>query len=320
MTTLRVEHVTRYEYADRVELASHVLHLKPRALPWQRVTRFEMRGEPAPDLVRWGTDHFGNDIAWVFLDRGHSAFEVVTQAVVEVEPRAAPRAEDTPAWERVVSMAQQKAAARQVAEFTFGSPMAPADPDARAYAVASFPPGRAVLAGLLDLMGRIYRDFRFDPEVTTVSTPVARVLQLRAGVCQDFAHLMIAGLRGLGLPARYVSGYLRTVPPPGQSRLRGADHSHAWVGCWLGPEAGWVDLDPTNDLVVGDGHVWLGWGWDYACVSPIRGMLLGGGRHTLRVSVDIAPEGEVGGEVGAEARHYGATAPVRKDLNDYSKL
>ena len=284
---LRVSHVTRYDYASRVELASHVLHLQPRVLPWQRVLSFEMRSDPAPDLVRWGTDHFGNDVAWAFLDRAHSAFEVVTEAVVEVEKRAVPQADETLAWEQVAVLAQRRATARTVAEFAFGSPMAPAGVEALAYAAVSFPPGRPVLEGLLDLMGRIGREFRFDGEVTTVSTPVERVLQLRAGVCQDFAHLMIAGLRGLGLPARYVSGYLRTVPPPGQARLRGADHSHAWVGCWLGPAHGWVDLDPTNDLVVEDGHVWLGWGRDYACVSPIRGMLLGGGRHSLSVSVDI---------------------------------
>ena len=305
MTVLRVSHMTRYDYASRVELASHVLHLRPRALPWQRVLSFEMRGDPAPDLVRWGTDHFGNEVAWAFLDRAHATFEVVTEAVVDVEKRTAPRVDETLAWEKVAVLAQGKAAARTVAEFAFGSPMAPVDAEARAYARPSFPPGRPVLEGLLDLMGRIGREFRFDAEVTTVSTPVGRVLQLRAGVCQDFAHLMIAGLRGLGLPARYVSGYLRTVPAPGQARLRGADHSHAWVGCWLGPAHGWVDLDPTNDLVVGDGHVWLGWGRDYACVSPIRGMLLGGGRHTLSVSVDIeeAESGEA--ESGEGVRRVG---------------
>ena len=288
--TLRVEHVTEYEYASRVELAAHMLHLRPRELPWQRVLHYTMRTDPAPDKIGWGADHFGNAVAWLFLDRAHGSLRVATEAVVAVDPRVFPRAGETLAWEHVASLALRAAHARQVAEFTFGSAMAPAEPEARAYAEASFPPGRPLLAALLDLMGRIHRDFRFDPEVTTISTPVQRVLQLRAGVCQDFAHLMIAGLRGLGLPARYVSGYLRTTPPPGQARMRGADHSHAWVGCWLGPAHGWIDLDPTNDLVVQDEHVWLGWGRDYADVSPIRGILLGGGRHSLRVSVDIAPE------------------------------
>ena len=291
MTVLRVEHVTRYEYASRVELASHLVHLRPRDLPWQQVLQYTLRAEPGPDRVRWGTDHFGNPLAWLFLDRAHRALEVVTEALVDVSlPPAPARPGDTLAWENIVKLAQRPDAARDVAEFTFSSPMAPADRDVRAYVTPSFPPGRPILVALMDLMARIGRDFRFDPEVTTVSTPVQRVLQLRAGVCQDFAHLMIAGLRGLGLPARYVSGYLQTRPPPGQARLRGADQSHAWVGCWLGPAHGWIDLDPTNDLVVRDEHVWLGWGRDYADVSPIRGVLQGGGRHSLHVSVDIAPE------------------------------
>lgn len=293
MTVLRVEHVTEYVYASRVELAAHMLHLRPRALPWQSVRRFTLRAEPSPDRVRWGTDHFGNPVAWLFLDRGHGRLAVATEAVVAIESRPAPLADETPAWEYVAHMAPRPASAREVSEFVFGSAMAPIDAAVLAYAATSFPRGRPVLAGLLDLMARIGREFRFDPEVTTVSTPVSRVLQLRAGVCQDFAHLMIAGLRGLGLPARYVSGYLRTVPAQGQgqARLRGGDHSHAWVSCWMGPVHGWIDLDPTNDLVVGDAHVWLAWGRDYADVSPIRGVLLGGGQHSLRVSVDIASEG-----------------------------
>jgi transglutaminase-like putative cysteine protease len=287
---LAVEHVTTYEYASRVELAAHLLHLRPRELPWQRVLDFSLLAHPAPDRERWATDHFGNPTAWLFLDRAHGALEVTTRAVVDVQALAPVRAADTLAWEHVAVAAQRPEAARQIAEFTFGSAMAPIEPGARAYAAPSFPPGRSILSALLDLMSRIGCDFRFDTTVTTVSTPVQRVLELRAGVCQDFAHLMIAGLRSLGLPARYVSGYVRTVPPPGHARLRGADQSHAWVQCWLGPVQGWIDLDPTNDLVVSDGHVWLGWGRDYADVSPIRGILLGGGRHSLRVSVDIEPQ------------------------------
>ena len=290
MTRLLVSHVTEYEYASPVELAAHMAHLRPRALPWQRVARFAFHADPAPDRVQWGTDHFGNPVAWLFLDHAHASLSVAVEAVVDVERRKHPAPGETPAWEYVAAAAMQPGAAQEVAEFAFGSPMAPALPALRAFAAASFPQGRPVLDGLLNLMARIGREFRFDPEVTTVSTPVERVLHMRAGVCQDFAHLMIAGLRGLGLPARYVSGYLRTAPPPGQARLRGADHSHAWVQCWLGPAHGWIDLDPTNTLVVADGHVWLGWGRDYADVSPVRGVLLGGGRHSLRVSVDIVPE------------------------------
>lgn len=141
--------------------------------------------------------------------------------------------------------------------------------------------------GVIDLLDRIRRDFKFQSGVTTIATPVGKVLAQRAGVCQDFSHLMISGLRSLGIPARYVSGYIRTKPPPGQQRRRGADQSHAWVGVWLGPEHGWVDVDPTNNLIVHDEHVVLGWGRDYGDLSPVRGVILGGGKHTLSVSVDL---------------------------------
>ena len=308
MSLLHVEHVTEYDYVERVELATHLVHLQPRALPWQEVRRFTLRADPVPDRIRWGADHFGNAVAWLFLERAHGSLRVATDAIVEVRARAMPEPGSTMAWEDVTMLALEPAAAREVAEFCFGSPRAPADVrpghPVRAYAVPSFPPGQPILVGLLDLMRRMGRDFRFDASVTTVSTPVERVLQLRAGVCQDFAHLMIAGLRSLGIPARYVSGYLRTLPPPGRAKLRGADASHAWVSIWLGPVLGWIDLDPTNDVVVSDGHVWLGWGRDFADVSPIQGMLLGGGRHRLRVAVDIEPvDVDAGGEcVAALAR------------------
>jgi len=286
---LRVRHETTYAYADRVELAAHLMHLRPRDLPWQRVRSFAMRTDPAPSRMTEGTDHFGNPVAWLFLGSGHNGLQVSTEAEVEVLRRATPNADSTLAWERVAELAQRPAAATDAAEFTFGSQMAPVSDDVRAWAAPSFMPGRPVLACLLDLTSRIARDFRFRPGVTTISTPIARVLEMRAGVCQDFAHLMIGGLRAMGLPARYVSGYVRTRPAPGQAKRRGADVSHAWVGCWLGPDHGWIDLDPTNDLVVGDEHVVLGWGRDFADVSPLHGLLLGGGKHTLSVGVDLEP-------------------------------
>ena len=289
---LRVRHETTYAYADRVELAAHLAHLRPRSLPWQRVRSFAMHVGPAPSRLTEGTDHFGNPVTWLFLGSAHDRLQVSTEAEVEVMCRVAPDPGGTPSWERVAELAQRPAAATEAAEFTFGSQMAPASEDVRAWAAPSFAPGRPVLAGLLDLTSRINRDFRFRPGVTTISTPVARVLEMRAGVCQDFAHLMIAGLRAMGLPARYVSGYVRTRPAPGQVKMRGADVSHAWVGCWLGPDHGWIDLDPTNDLVVGDEHVVLGWGRDFADVSPLHGLLLGGGKHTLSVGVDLEPVGD----------------------------
>lgn len=286
---LQVLHTTAYDYADRVELASHMLHLRPRELPQQRVLRFDLAVEPLASRTTWGADHYGNPVIWVSMDTAHHALRLTATSLVEVLPRTTPNPAATPAWEHVVSLCRRGAAAREAAEFSFCSPKAPCLAEAGAWAAPSFPPGRPVLVGLLDLMARIGREFRFQSGVTGVGTSVARVLELRAGVCQDFAHLMISALRTLGLPARYVSGYIRTRPPPGQARLRGADQSHAWVGCWLGPKLGWIDLDPTNDLIVGEEHVVLGWGRDYLDISPVLGVLLGGGDHTLDVGVDIEP-------------------------------
>jgi len=286
----RINHVTTYEYARAVDLGRHMLHLAPRALPWQLVIASALMADPVPTMMEQGLDHFGNGVTWMALDQPHARFSLTLDAVVDVAFPAPPPAEATWAWEQVAESARLGGPAGwQAAEFAFGSPMAPADAAAGAYAALSFPPGQTVLAGLLDFMARIRHEFAFKPGVTTISTPVSRVLAQRAGVCQDFTHLMLAGLRALGLPARYVSGYLRTHPPAGQTKRQGADQSHAWVGAWLGPEHGWVDLDPTNNLVVQDEHLVLAWGRDYGDISPVRGIILGGGSHTLSVAVDLAP-------------------------------
>lgn len=284
----RVRHVTTYRYSDPVDLASHMLHLAPRQLAHQAVLESDITATPEPARVAERYDHFGNGVSWLFMDRPHDRFEVTLDATVDVLfPRPPPPADTLP-WEQVAEAARLGGPdGWQASEFVFDSPMAPADAGAGGYAATSFPPGQPILAGLIDLNGRIRREFAFRAGVTTISTPVARVLAQRAGVCQDFTHLMIAGLRALGLPARYVSGYLRTKPPPGGQRRRGADQSHAWVGAWLGPEHGWIDLDPTNDLVVRDEHVVLAWGRDYGDISPVRGVILGGGPHTVSVGVDL---------------------------------
>jgi transglutaminase-like putative cysteine protease len=286
MTRYALRHATTYRYAAAVDLATHMLHLTPRALPGQSVDAMAIEVSPAPSHRREGHDHFGNGVSWLSIEAPHDGFSVVLEAVVEVGFAPPPPAAATLPWEAVCEAARGAEGAL-AAEFALPSAHAPADAGAGAYAAASFPPGRPVLEGLLELNRRIRRDFAFKPGVTTIATPVSQVLSLRAGVCQDFAHLMIAGLRALGLPARYCSGYVRTRPPPGQKRRQGADQSHAWVGSWLGPGQGWVDLDPTNDLVVRDEHVLLGWGRDFADVSPVKGILLGGGRQTLDVSVDL---------------------------------
>ena len=286
----RVRHATSYKYRTPVDLGAHMLHLQPRDLPWQRVVSATLTPDPQPAETRHGTDCFGNNVAWMFLDTAHPSFVVTLDAVVEVQPPPVPRAADTPPWEAVSAAAFGGGpCAYAAAEFLFDSPMAPALDAAGAYARESFPPARPVLEGLIDLNDRIGRDFRFRAGVTTVHTTVAQVLEQRAGVCQDFSHLMIAGLRAVGLPARYVSGYIRTKPPPGQERRRGSDQSHAWVACWLGEAHGWVDIDPTNGILIRDEHVVLGWGRDFSDVSPLCGIILGGGKHTLEVSVDLEP-------------------------------
>ena len=281
-----LRHATLYRYAQPVDIANHLLHLTPRPVPGQVVHSARLDITPAPAHRTEGTDHHGNGVTWLSIEAPHDRLEVVLDAVVEVGFPAPPPAASTLAWEAVRDATLRPEGAG-AAEFALPSQLAPADAGAGAYAARSFPPGRPILEGLLELTGRIRRDFAFKPGVTTISTPVSQVLSLRAGVCQDFAHLMIAGLRAIGLPARYCSGYVRTRPAPGQARRQGADQSHAWVGAWMGPALGWVDLDPTNDLVVRDEHVLLSWGRDYADISPVKGILLGGGKQVLEVSVDL---------------------------------
>jgi transglutaminase-like putative cysteine protease len=284
-----VRHVTSYTYGSAVDLGAHLLHVRPRVLPWQRVLAASLTAVPEPARTIFGQDSFGNDIAWMFLDKPHPAFEVTLNARVDVAAAGPPPAAETPSWREVARCAFAGGpGAYEAAEFLFESPMVTAVAEARDYAEKSFADERPILEALLDLNARIKRDFTFRAGVTTVDTTFRQVLAQRAGVCQDFAHLMIAGLRSLGLPARYVSGYVRTHPAPGQTRRLGADQSHAWVSAWLGPVHGWVDLDPTNGIVVADEHVVLGWGRDFGDVSPIRGVITGGGSHTVKVSVDLA--------------------------------
>ncbi len=284
----QIRHETTYSYARKVELSSHMLHLTPRALPHQRVVSSILSAIPTPSRTNRAVDDFGNIVDWMSFEVPHQRFAVTVEAVVEVEFPAPPEPATTPPWEQVTALAAP--GAWQAAEFAFESPMAQSDAGVTEYARASFPPGRPVLHGLLDLNRRIHREFRFRSGVTTIRTPPSKVLAQRAGVCQDFTHLMLAGLRGLGLPARYTSGYLRTHPPPGATARQGADQSHAWVGAWMGPAHGWIDLDPTNDLVVHDEHVVLAWGRDYGDISPVRGIILGGGRHSVTAAVDLRPD------------------------------
>jgi len=289
--TYRVEHDTRYVYGSAVATSQHVSYLRPRELPHQHVRLHRLQVTPTPATCAQRTDYFGNTASQFQIVRPHMELLVSARSVVEVQDRTGPLDPGvSPRWEEACRgiICAGGAIPPDVSQFAEPSPYLPRAVETEAFARPSFPAGRTVLAGALDLMQRIHRGFTFDPSATNVTSPVTRVLQERRGVCQDFAHLAISCLRSLGLAARYVSGYLLTNPPPGQPRLTGADASHAWIGVHC-PVHGWVDLDPTNDLIVGRRHVTLAWGRDYGDVSPLRGVLLGGTEHRLFVGVSVVP-------------------------------
>jgi transglutaminase-like putative cysteine protease len=284
-----VVHVTEYLYSERVSTSHHDLHLLPRDTADQRCLRDELEVMPAPAMRRERLDDFGNRCTYVEIHEPHNNLRITSRADVEVAPRG-PLPATSPSWESVrdTLRAGTDAEARAARAFSFTSPHIPSSAAARAYAAPSFAPGRPVIEAARELTKRLHDDFAYDSRATTIATPVDEVLRLRRGVCQDFAHLQIAGLRAHGLAARYVSGYLVTTPPPGKPRLVGADASHAWLAVWT-PAAGWIPLDPTNDLVPGEMHITVAWGRDYSDVTPVRGVIMGGGRHDLWVSVDVAP-------------------------------
>lgn len=283
----KLSHVTDYSYARRVDLAHHVLHLDARDGAGQRVDQVAIACTPRPRRVSTSRDHFGNRVTHLEIDTPHDRLEIVLEAAGHIARR--PKPESTPPWERVrlALGAGGFPDDHAASEFVLGSPLATPSSDLRDLAAPCFISGRPILDGVLELTRRINRAFRYDPHATEISTPLAEVLELRAGVCQDFAQVQIAALRALGLAARYVSGYIATRPPGQQRPLRGADASHAWVSVWCGAGVGWIDVDPTNDMLVGDAHVVAALGRDYADVSPVRGVLIGGGEHGLDVAVDL---------------------------------
>lgn len=286
MTLYRLHHTTTYDYANPVVLGTHFMHLLPRERPGQRVVEAQLDISPAPETRRDEIDHFGNHTTTVALTGGHKQFIVSLSATVEVAQPAPPPPEETLRWEAIAAKGLLDP---DVAEYCLPSRLAKPNGEIADYAAVSFLPGRKMLTALLELNQRIWTEMNYKPGVTNNFTTAAHILTTRAGVCQDYAHFMIACLRALGLPGRYVSGYLRTLPPPGVKKRRGADQSHAWVSSWLGPDVGWVDVDPTNNLLVSNEHVTLAWGRDFSDVSPLRGIILGGGRHSLHVGVDLEP-------------------------------
>ena len=287
--TYKITHRTLYEYTAPVTVSQHVTRLEPRGSPAQNCEEFSLTIFPEPVLRKSRKDYFGNRLCFFTIQEIHSRLEIITHSRVTLVARKLPPAETTPAWEQVVSSFRDPVSPEVVEpyQFVFDSPQVRGSFELAEYARASFTRETPLLVGAADLTRRIFTDFKYDPKATTVATPLEEVMKSRRGVCQDFAHLGIACLRSLGLPARYVSGYLRTHPPAGQPRRIGADASHAWFRVFC-PGIGWVDFDPTNNLMPAEEHITIAFGRDYADVSPVSGVITGGGAHEVKVSVDVA--------------------------------
>jgi transglutaminase-like putative cysteine protease len=285
---LRVVHRTAYAYSEPVSTSHHEAHLAPRDGERRRTLVHDVAITPSPSLRRERFDYFGNRVLFFSLREPHRSLEVVTTSVVDVGTVDPPVLEATAPWETVRDRlrSDRRRDLLDAYSFVFDSPLVKTTAALREYAEPSFPAGRPVLQAVRELTTRIRGDFAYDTDATDIATPLTEVLRRRRGVCQDFAHLQIGALRAVGLPARYVSGYLLTHPPPGRPRLIGADASHAWISTFV-PDLGWIDFDPTNDLIPGDEHVTVAIGRDFCDVTPLKGVILGGGRHQVKVSVDV---------------------------------
>jgi transglutaminase-like putative cysteine protease len=291
MTGVRYEisQTTHYEYTNDVALSSQLVRLSLVDRPGLTVLHQRIDIDPTPTTQRTYLDFFGNENLWLSFLEPHGALIIETHAIVERDAPAPPAAKDTPAWEEVrdACATQFDPGPDSPAHFLFPSRRVSLDPQITAYAARSFKPGRPILEAVTELSNRIYTGFDYAPGVTDVASDPREAFDLRKGVCQDFAHVMIAGMRGLGLAAGYVSGYLRTIPPPGKKRLQGADAMHAWVAVWCGDDHGWVEIDPTNARLAGNDHIPLAWGRDYVDVAPVKGVIRVSGAHTLKATVDV---------------------------------
>jgi transglutaminase-like putative cysteine protease len=287
----RIVHETGYVYGGRIDLCHSLCCLRPRETAFQATAEHAITVEPKPEVTVGHLDFFGNHRDLFTVQHAHGSLKVraVSEVRVSPDPRPWELPFSDPPWDETAAslLSLRGAALREIAAFRLSSPATPPDPDLRAYAAASFPPGAGLLASCRDFMARIHRDFRYAPGTTAIHTTVRETFARREGVCQDFAHLFLAALRDLGLAARYVSGYLETEPPPGKPRLQGADASHAWIEVQI-PGLDWVPFDPTNDVLPGPRHVVAAVGRDYFDVQPLRGIFLGSGGQSLTVRVDVA--------------------------------
>jgi transglutaminase-like putative cysteine protease len=286
-----IRHVTTYSYESSVSFARCSLRLEPVSGGGQQLISHgvEIRPRPAERTIRY--DFFGIHTESILIETPHRTLRIDSRSRVSVSRQAPDRAAASPAWESVRDVAFETASLGPSSpiNYLFVSPLVPVQHPVTEYASRSFAPGSGILVSAVDLMHRIRTEFKYDPKATVISTPLKEVFEKRHGVCQDFAHVMIAGLRGLGLPAAYVSGYLRTIPPPGKPRLQGADATHAWVSLWCGEEMGWIGFDPTNDVLVENDHIVLAVGRDFSDVSPVDGIIVGSRKQKLGVAVDVLP-------------------------------
>jgi transglutaminase-like putative cysteine protease len=299
----RVTHRTVYNYAEAVTVSHHAARVKPRQTNSQTRADFSLRIEPEPAVQNLRMDYFGNRVCFFSIQQIHQRLEVIAQSLVAVKRVTPPALGLSPVWSKVVEMFRDPVLIEVVEpyQFRFDSPLVRGTTQLAEYASESFGEDTPLLVGVKDLSRRIHEDFTYDPVATTVATPLEEVLANRRGVCQDFAHLSIACLRSAGLAARYVSGYLRTHAPSGKPQLVGADASHAWFSVFC-PHVGWVDFDPTNNLLPAEEHITVAYGRDFSDVSPISGILVGGGSHEVKVAVDVEelPDGSEEGQVRRE--------------------
>jgi transglutaminase-like putative cysteine protease len=289
----QIFHDTHYHYDSPVSLAQQLAHLWPRACAWQRCTERQLQISPDPTSRRDELDVFGNPLTRLAFERPHDELLVNASLTVEVLARPTLDFNQSPAWEETrnaLSYSSQPLSPEllEACRFRFESPYVHLKRNFVEFSESCFPAGQPLLLGVQALMEKIFSEFTFDAEATQVATPLVEVLERRRGVCQDFAHLMLACVRSRGLAARYISGYLLTQPPPGQPRLIGADASHAWVSVFC-PVLGWVDFDPTNNVQPALEHITVAWGRDFSDVSPLRGVILGGGSHDPEVRVTVMP-------------------------------
>lgn len=307
---LSVTHRTTYLYSDAVTTSHHEARLSPRESESQRTLSHDLTITPVPEVRRRRFDYFGNRTVHFCLSEPHRSLSVVAKSIVDLRPSVPLDGHATPPWEFVRDRlrSDRRRDVLDAYAMTFDSPYVSAATQLAEYADPFFEPGRPLLEAVQDLVAGIHRDFAYDPRATDVTTPLLEVLRTRRGVCQDFAHLAIGCLRTRGLAARYVSGYLLTHPPPGKVKLVGSDASHAWFATFV-PEHGWVDFDPTNNVMPSGEHVTIAYGRDFGDVTPIRGVILGGGHHQLAVAVDVTAIDDV-----AAGQHILASARQRDSI------